>query len=62
MQLTIWLVPAGTVDRLGFSQPAYLEIDNKLLSQPADDTALQVRPGLSVNTTAKVACTLQCMN
>jgi hypothetical protein len=43
MQLTIWLVPAGTVDRLGYSQPAYLDIANKLLREPADDTALQAR-------------------
>ena len=41
MQLTIWLVPAGSVDRLGYSQPAYLDISNKLLQEPADDTALQ---------------------
>lgn len=41
LQLTIWLVPAGTVDRLGYSQPAYLEVENKLLREPADDTALQ---------------------
>jgi hypothetical protein len=43
MQLTIWLVPAGTVDRLGYSQPAYLDIGNKLLQEPADDTAMQAR-------------------
>ena len=41
LQLTIWLVPAGTVDRLGYSQPAYLEVENKLLREPVDDTALQ---------------------
>ncbi|KAK9830941.1 hypothetical protein WJX81_008357 [Elliptochloris bilobata] len=41
LQVTVWLVPAGTVDRLGYSQPAYLEVDNKLLHEPADDTALQ---------------------
>ena len=44
LQLTVWLVPAGTVDRLGYSQPAYLEVENKLLREPADDTALQAGP------------------